>query len=156
MFECFTGLGKTATVCYALRKLVEKDAERFGKILVVCPLAVLEFWKAEFYNVGFKGKVCIYHSDFAEESIPISECDVAISTYHGVVDADVSLFNSVVLDEAHDPLRNGKTQVFKFFTEQLATKPVRTHLLCLPLALQSASVLPALPSLVACSVLTLI
>jgi hypothetical protein len=32
----------------------------------------------------------------------------------------------------------------------LATKPVRTHLLCLPLALQSASVLPALPSLVAC------
>ena len=36
------GLGKTATVCYAIKKLLENSKERFGKVLVVAPVSVLK------------------------------------------------------------------------------------------------------------------
>ena len=119
------GLGKTATVCVAVKKLLENNKERFGKVIIVAPVSVLKFWQDEFVKVGYTGDVCIYHRAFKEEVIPIADCDVAICSYVGAETADLTEFNTIVLDEAHDPLRNGTTKLFKVFRDELSSKPVR-------------------------------
>jgi len=119
------GLGKTATVCYAIMKLLQNNPERFGKVVIIAPVSVLKFWKDEFPKVGYTGNVCIYHRSFKEGVMSLEDCDVAICSYHGAASANLTPFKSIVVDECHDPCRNGTTKLFKVLRDELSDKQVR-------------------------------
>jgi len=113
------GMGKTLCCVKAIQKLHQNDKERFGPFLIVAPPSVLGFWKTEFAKLDFEGNVCIYHSSFKDEIIPIADCDVAICSYEGALACQGDTFNTVIIDEVQE-IRNGKTRLFKLFKEKFS------------------------------------
>ena len=103
------GLGKTMTVCQSIKEILDYGQDI--KFLVVCPCSVLGFWRDEFAKVGFNRGVSIYHSTFSD-CLPLEDTSVAICSYDACCKYDLRPFGGLVLDEAHDPLRNGRTRLY--------------------------------------------